>query len=652
MDRLLARFPPRTHPLTLVSDPDELLDAEMRSALGERGFGVVAEPDPVALRHAIEQARPFTAAAPLIIITTGPLNALPYDLWQQGVRLELSLSDLFPNLAYDALSELSPAQRRRLDAAQEGQPTSPLGYAESVSWLLLTLFDAAPSQLRTPAQLIGWVDRHHAAGEALPAAFATTLVAALHRIPAFANWPLASLIADHDAFRSWLRQGHALTQDHAVREPAVVTYAASALPAFAADRDLQALVPLLVRSGALAEVQPTPKRRLRRRAYRADGVTNDNSESVKFSDELATLASALAGDVPRWEQWQNIAQRWARLTLQAYDLTVPIETAQMDQYSIARSTLDASFQRWITDNYAALAGRRLPTPHHLFHIPGWLAHRVEQRDDFRPALIVMDGMALADWQRIRDAWQERHPDWAFDEQLVLAQLPSITAISRQALISGRRPADFADTVLHNRQEAQLWASFWERVGLPTAACAYEVLPTRQSRTLPQSITSRRTRAICLVCPDLDQLIHDEAQGTPGFLSALGVWLGGDSARRQRSSWIEEGIEQLLAHGFSVFLTSDHGHTEARGIGQPKERATVETRSKRALVYRTATLAATVQQNYSETILWSDDGLLPDNVHAVLTEGRVAFAPTDTKVVSHGGMTIDELAVPLVAIAKQ
>jgi len=109
------------------------------------------------------------------------------------------------------------------------------------------------------------------------------------------------------------------------------------------------------------------------------------------------------------------------------------------------------------------------------------------------------------------------------------------------------------------------------------------------------------------------------------------------------------IAGLLDHGFTIYLASDHGHVEARGIGQPSEGLTVDTRSKRARLYSDWHAATNVQQGFSQTVLWSKDGLLPNNAWVLMPQGRNAFDTFNETVVTHGGLTLDEVVVPLVTI---
>ena len=70
--RILAHFPPHTHPLTLAGDPDGLLAGEAALVeLAGRGFRIIQESDPVVLRCQVEAARPFSPENPLLIITPG-----------------------------------------------------------------------------------------------------------------------------------------------------------------------------------------------------------------------------------------------------------------------------------------------------------------------------------------------------------------------------------------------------------------------------------------------------------------------------------------------------------------------------------------------------------------------------------------------------
>ncbi|MFQ5859135.1 MAG: hypothetical protein ACE5LU_26345, partial [Anaerolineae bacterium] len=194
IDRILHHFPPHTHPLIVVSDPDGLLaDEEVLTELTELGFRLINESDPIHLRYRVEQARRFTLDQPLIIVTAGPLDELSYDLWQQGNAVTLALHTFFPNLAYPVVRELSPAQRSRL--SQAPSPSRRLGRQASIEYILRHVFGVDFAIVERPAGLIGWLNDYHHQATPMPAVLIDHLLEHLQQIPAYATWPLSELLA-------------------------------------------------------------------------------------------------------------------------------------------------------------------------------------------------------------------------------------------------------------------------------------------------------------------------------------------------------------------------------------------------------------------------------------------------------------------------
>jgi len=641
-ERILRLFPAHTHPLTLVSDPDGLLaDEEVLAALAERGFTLINEADPIALRYRVEQARPFRPERPVIVVTAGPLEALPYDLWQQGHRLTLALHTFFPHLAYPVVRTLTPAQRWRL--SQAPAPPHPLGRQASLDYILRQVFAVDVEALRQPAGLIAWLNRYHHAADPMPPVLAERLLALLRAAPAYAGWPLDELLRDPAAFTQFIReQWRAYVQQETgqLLGEAPVRY----LLPFEADPALQDTLPGLVRSGALEPVRVEAPEQLPAWARLAALAADEERLPRRIGELLAELherLSVLLADA-RWPDWQTIARLWAELNALRHTPGARLDPTQQAACAEVQAKLDTLFLDWLRRRYAPLGSQRLPTPHHVHHVPHAIAYQRRQGQAERVALLVMDGMSLADWQWIGPAWRARHTDWRFHEALVLAQVPTITAISRQALVSGLRPADFADTLADNKAEPRQWAAFWGGEGLPEDACLYVHLALEREAPPPE-LESARVRALCLVDGSVDDLLHGARLGAVDLQASLRLWLEAQSPR------LEALITGLLARGFSVTVTSDHGHVEARGMGQPSEGLTVQTRSKRARVYPDRRAAVNVQQAFSQTILWGQDGLLPDGVWALMPQGRAAFAPYNETVVTHGGPTLEEVVVPLVTI---
>lgn len=638
---LLRHFPSQVHRLTLVHDPDHILaDESLVAELARRGFVILYTQDAVQLF--IELSQITDAANPLIIITATALKELPYSLWQEGHPVSLALHTFFPNLSYPVLQTLSPQQRWQL--SQVSLPPQPMGRQGSIDFLLAHLFAVDWDALAVPAGLIAWLNQYHQ-GQPMPPLLAErwlSRVSASH--PA---WPLAEWLGDATAFQRFVSEEW---QHYVARQTgkALGETRGEYRLVFEADDQLQDTLPQLLRSGAiqpitLPDASPLP-------VWAQVGVRSSPAEAAqqRAADLLTLLAEQTAHLAkPRWQNWQDIATTWAELTVWRAHPQRYLTAEQIGAAAAWQEGLDTAFAAWLASGYAALVGERLPRPHHLFHVPHWLAYERRQGGAGRVALLVLDGLSLAAWWLLARAWRERQPTWAWQSQMALAQIPSITAVSRQALISGKRPYEFAGSLDHNRYESRHWTAFWERENLPAQACAYERLRLEGDEWL-EAATRGRVQALCLIVNDIDDMVHGASQGLIDVHASLHAWLNGEACRR-----LEQAIAELLHQGYTVYLTSDHGHTEAWGMGQPNEGVMVQSRSKRARLYQTEAAALAVQAEYPQTQLWASQRVLPDDTWALLplTEGgrRLAFAPQGQRVVTHGGLSLDEMIVPLVRL---
>ena len=180
--------------------------------------------------------------------------------------------------------------------------------------------------------------------------------------------------------------------------------------------------------------------------------------------------------------------------------------------------------------------------------------------------------------------------------------------------------------------------------MPAGACACARL-NPEPHALPDEIDSSRVRSLCLIDNSIDDILHGASLGAADVQASLLLWLDRHSRR------VEQVIERLLEQGFTVCLTSDHGHVEACGIGQPREGLLVQSRCKRARVYDQRAAALQWHDRFPDTVLWEDDGLLPADAHVLMPKDRSAFTQYGETVVTHGGLTLDEVVVPLITITR-
>ncbi len=629
LNDLLKLFPEKAYPLILAYDPDGLLTEEsVLIALYECGFTIIHEADPVHLRHRVENSKPISIDTPIIIRTENPLNTLAFDLWQQGHHISLGSNTFFPNLAYPVLKQLTPNQIWRL-----GQFTSilkKLGQRGTMDFVLRVVFELDLSGIETIEDWVIWLSTYHQNWDSLPTVLFDFILAhkAAEKLP-----DLGSLIISKDAFNQFFQKGWSeFINTHGVRE----THAQYVIN-FATSPKLQHQIGSIVSNGMLSPIEVPEPQKLPHWAQPGVFTSNEDPDALRLGELEETLGAITDTELAayRWEQWQDLA--W---TVAEYTSLYQTQTNHKTEMSYFK-VIDKAFLKWLQNRYSALATQKLPKPHHLFHVPHYMAFQRRKANSDKAAIIIMDGMGLADWIIIRNAWQDRNPSWKFYSQLVLAQIPSITAISRQALVSGLRPIDFSESLVNNQSEHKQWNTFWQNEGVSAKACIYE---RHNTKAKLDWIDTPRLEIACLINNSIDDLMHNTTLGLSDFFASLNIWLEKDSHS------LESIISDLLSREFVVYLTSDHGHIEASGFGSISEGLTVQTRSKRARVYKDKNFAKQNQQSVFPSMIWSGDGLLPDNIFTLIPRENHAFVPYEKTVIAHGGASIGEVVVPLVTIS--
>jgi len=652
-EEILRHFPPFAHPLNLVSDPDRLLASEaVMFELVQRGFQVIQENDPVLLRHRVEEVRPFTAQHPVIVITTGALEDLPFDLYQPAYRLTLSLHQFFPKLAYPVLQTLSPNQVEKLGSSST--PIETLSRQKTIDFLLQEVFNADLIALNQSHALVVWLNDYHQSQSPLPELLRLSLVEHLKRYPIYRDWELDALIREAQSFSDFIQNQWQISVDQAISGKRIREYGSGYHLFFEREQLLQDIVPALVRQGTLKPLEILDNKGLPNWTHSGVTLTDARVNRITLLLEKSENWIRAVESAPTiqtsWTELNGFALDWAELCSLQYQTDLEVNHAQRETFRKLGYDIDRIFSIWLRKNYTPLGAQCLPMPHHVHHIPHFLAYLRNLGQVERIVLLVLDGLSLTDWQVIKSVWTKRHALWEIKTQSLLAQVPTLTSISRYALISGLRPVDFANNFDHCAPEARAWELFWSREGMTDNTCKLLSLSFDRGFDHLPELQDPRVSFWCLVEDTPDKLAHNATLGAPDQQSSLRLWL--DPAHEQNSIQLEDLIDSYLDRGYSVFIASDHGHVEATGIGQPSEGLLAQTRGKRARIYMDRLAAIRIQNSFPDTILWGNDGVLPDQMAALMPKYRDAFAPSGEVVVTHGGISIDEVVVPFIQISKE
>jgi hypothetical protein len=661
-DQILRSFTPQVSRLTLAADPDGLLLEEgVLTDIRERGFDLIPFDDHIAFRYAYESKYRTRwdrgESTDLVVVlraASADLAALPYDLLRAGRQLSFSLADLFPGLSYPVIDCLDRGDLDALWHAQANDSPGQLGDTATKSYVLRHVFEILPEQIRRPVDLLRVLLRRHFRNRIAPKLLDEHLIRILRGAGNFKDWPLEQIVPDRVAFFGFLQErwpvflaGEAPGEPPRTAEPASAYSLRFSGPTNLPfdHEDIRVYIDSLFLEGHLRPVEH-PRAAAWAETWAAVGLSIDpaGDRARKAERLLANAATSIPGPQARHADWLAFALRWAELLALHHAESGTPGPSLIGQFATTRSRVDEAFTAWVDGRYGSLHNQPAVPPVMVHHLPRHLAHLMSAGDVRKVALVVMDGLSLDQWVTIRENALAGTPELAGRESALFAWVPTLTAVSRQAIFAGKVPLFFAASLYTTDKEPKLWSQFWVDQGLTPAAISYAKGLGDGSLAEVEALTANpASRVLGLVIDKVDRIMHGVELGAAGMHGQVRLWA--------RSGYLRRVLGLLVERGYEVHLTSDHGNIEARGMGRPSEGALAEGRGARARIYANPLLRRTVKQQFSRSIEWPPLGL-PDDYCPLLAEGREAFVPVGESIVGHGSVTIEEVIVPWVQIGAQ
>ncbi|MGE5542959.1 MAG: BREX-3 system phosphatase PglZ [Bacillota bacterium] len=661
-DQILSEFTPQVSRLTLVADPDGLLLEEgVLEGIRERGFELIPFEDHVAFRYAYETG--FRSRwdrdeeTDLVVVLRSPsssLDTLPYDLLQAGRRLSFNLGDLFPNLSYPVVAALDRADLDAVYAAQASHAPGHLGDNATKDFLLRHVFETAPEMIRQPSDLLRVLLRRHYRGQRVPNILDERIIQVLSMNGLFEDWPLESIVPDREAFFAFLQERWPLFLDRiAAQSGGVVRETPPAyglrfpgpvdLP-FDHD-DVRVYVDDLFLEGLL---QPVSHRwsELLSRSWVSLGVVMRESENRlrRLTGLLDSIQRTVPGDGARYTEWLQFAYRWGELIALVMESDGGLPDEYLQRTEALRSAIDAALVAWAVKRYAGLVNLPPVPPAMLHHIPRFMSRGLADDRLAKTALILVDGLSLDQWITLRGVLAAQDARLRFQENAVFAWIPTITSVSRQAVFAGKPPLYFPSSIHTNDREPDLWSQFWVDQGLRKHEVGYvRILGDDTLEETSELLTQPGLRVVGVVIDKIDKIMHGMQLGVAGMHNQVRQWAG--------EGLLRDLLRLLLDGGFVVHLAADHGGLEATGCGRPSEGATADLRGKRVRLYSDQLLRRQVKARFQGAIEWPSIGL-PENFLALVAPSRKAFVGESERIVTHGGISVEELIVPFVKIDRR
>lgn len=658
IDRILKEFPADLARLWIAADPDNVLLAEqVLSGLRERGFEVMPFEDSVAFRAEYEQRyrsawdRGEAAPAKALVLHLRGTNTseLPWDYLSQARRVSLSLANLFPKLSYPVVRQIGTEHHEALFAAQAKHASQALGESATKEFLLTHIFKLSPYLISRPEDLWRELLRMHYRDSGVPVILAEHVAHVLGDHVAFKDLPICELFSSkgallrvvQDAWYHYLsRLG--LTGLRTGEFPQAELIAKADIPF--EHPDVRAIIDSMFLAGLLHPL-----------AIQDSSVCIPDWAKVGIVQDPLALRNLVADGIKgilqslptldsSYRDWANLSHRLGEVIARFHNLDTLRAEGLKAALAELQTAADNRLQEWVTKHYADLPS--LPVakgPVMVHHIPRFLSMR-HGAGEAKIALLVFDGLAVDQWVQIREALARRAPELGFDESACFAWLPTLTSVSRQALFSGLKPRDFANTIESTAPEPSQWTRFWQDQGLRANEILYRkgLKRNEQLGDLDTALSGPALKVVGLVVDTVDEIVHGAVLGKRGIASQIDSWC--------ESGFVDRLLSLLIEKGFHVYLTADHGNVEAVGQGRPNQGVATELRGERVRTYRSEALVADSAASNPNTYRLDIAGL-PANFLPLFAGGRAAFVQKGEPAVVHGGISVEELLVPFVKVSS-
>ena len=662
-DQILKEFIPKVARLTLVADPDGLLlEERILEEIRKRGFELIPFEDHVAFRYAYEskfRSRWDRGEQTDLVVALrsqkSDLGSLPHDLLQASRKLSFNLGEIFPNLSYPVVTTLDRSNLDILYEAQKRHAPGQLGDNATKEFILRHVFEIAPELIKKPSDLLRVLLRRHYRGQLIPTLLDERLIQLLRQNNTFDEWPLEAIVPDREAFFAFLQERWPIFLDRiastvgemGVREaekPYNLTFDGPIDLPFD-HQDIRVYIDNLFLEGFLQPILHEYFDVLSKN-WVSIGIRTDTTEDRyhRLAKLVENIQSSIPAEDARHGEWFKFARGWAEMSVLIHELNDSDYGKAMQNLKSLQSQVDATFASWLLRRYAGLVNLPPVPPVMLHHLTRFLVRYVVENSSCKVALLLVDGLSLDQWIIIRKVLVSRQPNFSFRENAIFAWIPSITSVSRQAAFAGKPPIFFPNSIRSTDKEPALWLQFWVDQGLSQNEVVYaKGLGDGKLDGVDELLSHPKTRIAGLVIDTVDKIMHGMQLGIAGMHNQLRQWA--------QQPYLTELLDLLLVRGFHIFLTSDHGNIEAEGLGRPTEGAVADLRGERVRIYSDRTLRDKVKEHFPTSLDWNPVGL-PEDYLALIAPNRMAFVHEGERIVSHGGITIEELIVPLIQIERR
>ena len=332
-----------------------------------------------------------------------------------------------------------------------------------------------------------------------------------------------------------------------------------------------------------------------------------------YLDKLKAKLEGMVTAAKNPQDWFMIAELKAKISVLSIRYEVPVELEHVND----------AFRDYCLKEFGSLSSKLdRESPILVSHAMEFMK---EHSDRF--VVIVMDGMSEFDWNILSESFG----DIQYHKVSAMAMIPSTTSVSRQCLLGGKLPLKLESPWKQDKEKKEFIACAKE-LGFQESQIGYE-----RGYEVEFSSTIRCGAVIVM---DVDEMVHAQKQGRAGMAQDIGLM--------SKQGKLADLTKRLLTQGFDVYITADHGNTACTGMGHATGTGVeVETKSRRFLVLKDFANKDSVKEKYG--LLEYPKYYLPKEYDYLICDNQKSFDVKGEEVMSHGGITIDEVVVPFIKI---
>ena len=559
---------------------------------------------------------------------------LPYTVLINADQIELRLEDFFAGLFAKAVKELPSQNYDLLYELLRSQPQNLTSYNESIDFITRRVFGIDIAGITSEVQFWAVLFKLHYTDTELPGFLVDRLRNTGCGFMEVYEIDLEQALRSSEYFYAFLQKEWARFVEQRVSND----LSAKVLPFD--HPDLRVYTDNFFAEGML--------KRIRRNNAKAEelgwircGIDLKESGPV---DQIESLISTLQEHLPdidcSYKAWQKYAKDYAEFLHQIFSSDNALDA---DRVHSLRVEINARFQNWIQQHYDSLSSLPSSKPVMVHQIAKSLAYRRAELNAAKTALIVMDGMSYDQWLCIKTELDLK--TYETSEDTLFAWIPTLTSISRQSIFNASVPYYFAQHIGSTVKEPNHWKRYWEDNGVTSKSIHY----LRMDGTgdigaeLEKQVNLPSALVIGLVLNLIDDIMHGMNLGSAGMHSQIKHWV--------KQGYFDSLLQLLIDHGYTVWIISDHGNLECEGIGNIQDGSLSETKASRVRMYQSEVLRDQAALKSDGSLVWTPKGL-PNSLYSLFAPYQASYHSIGKKIVSHGGISLEEVMVPLVKINRK